>query len=74
VDELVVPAEVAPLLDVAVEVLAESALAGGARVFADGVNCAEAVSAFEPAEDAPEEANEEEAPVPVAPSDALDWM
>ena len=74
VDELVVPAEVAPLLDVAVEVLVESALAGGARVFAEGVYCAEAVSALEPAEDAPEDANEEEAPVPVAPADALDWM
>jgi hypothetical protein len=35
--ELVVPAEPAPLLEVAVEVLAESAFAGGARLLADGV-------------------------------------
>jgi hypothetical protein len=37
VAELFVPAEVAPLLDEAVEVLAESAFTGGARVFADEV-------------------------------------
>jgi hypothetical protein len=72
--ELVAPAEPAPLLDAAVEVLAESALAGGARVFADGVYSAEPVRALEPAEDDPEDANEEEAPVPVAPADAPDWM
>jgi hypothetical protein len=70
--ELVVPAEVAPLLDAAVEVLAESAFAGGARVFAAGVYRAEVVSALEPAEDDPEDAKEEEAPVPLAPADALD--
>ena len=72
--ELVAPAEVAPLLDEAVEALVESAFRGGARVFAAGVYSAEAVSALDPAEDDPEEANEEEAPVPVAPEDALDWM
>ena len=72
--ELVVPAELAPLLDAAVEVLAESAFAGGARVFADGVYSAEVVSALDPAEDDPEDAKEEEAPAPVAPADALDWM
>ena len=32
------------------------------------------MSAFDPAEDDPEDANEEEAPAPVAPEDALDWM
>ena len=73
VAELVAPAEAAPLLDEAVE-LVESAFAGGARVLAAGVYCAEAVSALEPAEDDPEDAKEEEAPVPVAPDDALDWM
>jgi hypothetical protein len=74
VAELVAPAEVAPWLDAAVEVLAESAFAGGARVFAAAVYNAELVSAFDPAEDDPEDAKEEEAPVPVAPEDALDWM
>jgi hypothetical protein len=74
VAELVAPAEVAPLLEVDVEVLAASALRGGARVFAAGVYWAEAVSALDPAEDDPDEANEEEAPVPLAPEDALDWM
>ena len=72
VAELVVPAEPAPLLDVAVEVLAESAFKGGARVFAAGVYSAEVVSQLDPAEDDPEDANEEEAPVPLAPEDALD--
>ena len=71
--ELVLPAEFAPVLD-AVEVLGESAFAGGASVLADGVYCAELVSAFDPAADAPEDANEEDAPAPVAPEDALDWM
>jgi hypothetical protein len=36
------------------------------------VYCAELVSAFEPADDAPEDAKEVEAPAPVAPDDALD--
>jgi hypothetical protein len=71
--EFVAPAEFAPLLDVE-EALGESAFTGGTSVFADGVYNAEAVSALDPAEDAPEDANEEEAPVPVAPADALDWM
>jgi hypothetical protein len=71
--ELVAPAELAPLVD-AVDVLGESAFAGGASVFADGVYSAELVSALEPAADAPEEANEDAAPAPVAPEDALDWM
>jgi hypothetical protein len=71
--ELVAPAELAPLLD-AVDVLGESAFAGGASVFADGVYSAELVSALDPAADAPDDANEEDAPAPVAPEDALDWM
>jgi hypothetical protein len=37
VAELGVPAEPAPLLEVAVEVLAESAFEGGARLLAAGV-------------------------------------
>ena len=69
--ELVAPADLAPLFDVE-DVPGESALAGGARVFAAGVYSAEDVSALEPAADAPEAANEVEAPVPVAPYDALD--
>jgi hypothetical protein len=36
IEELVAPAEFAPVLD-GVETLAESAFAGGASVFADGV-------------------------------------
>ena len=72
VAELVMPAEPAPRLDVAVEVLAESAFKGGARVFAAGVYSAEVVSEFDPAEDDPEDAKEEEAPAPLAPEDALD--
>ena len=43
-------------------------------VFAAGVYSAEVVNALDPAADAPEDANEEEAPAPVAPEDALDWM
>ena len=69
--ELGVPAELAPVLGVE-EALADSALTGGARVLADGVYRAEPVSAFDPAEDDPEDAKEEEAPVPLAPEDALD--
>jgi hypothetical protein len=72
VAELVEPADVAPLLDVAVDVLAERAFVGGARVFADGVYSAEPVNAFDPAEDELEDAKEETVPVPLAPEDALD--
>ena len=71
--ELVVPAEFAPLLD-GKDVLGERAFAGGVSVLADGVSSGEVVSALDPAEDAPEEANEEDAPAPVAPAEALDWM
>src|ERR1700733_14983605 len=74
VAELVTPAEVAPLLDDAVDVLAESAFEGGVRLPAEGTYRAEVVSAFDPAETDPDEANEAEAPVPVAPADELDWM
>src|ERR1700722_3870087 len=69
--ELVAPAEVAPLLDVELTALDERALVGGARVLAAGVYSAEDVSEFEPAEDDPEDAKEEEAPAPVADADAL---
>jgi len=69
--ELVAPAEFAPVLEVEGAVV-ESAFAGGASVLAAGVYRAEAVCALDPAEDDPEDAKEEEAPVPVAPEDALD--
>ena len=72
--EVVAPADAAPLLDVEVTALAERALAGGVRVLAAGVYSAEDVSEFEPAEDDPEDAKEEEAPAPVAEADALAWM
>jgi hypothetical protein len=62
------------LLDVEVEVLAESAFAGGVSVLAEGVYSAEVVSAFDPAADDPEDAKEEEAPGPLVPEDALDRM
>jgi hypothetical protein len=70
--ELVVPADVAPLLDVEVDVLAERAFVGGVSVAADGVYSAEAVRAFDPAEDDPEAEKDVEAPAPVAPAEALD--
>ena len=69
--ELVAPAEVAPLLDVPVEVAAESAFRGGVRVLAEGVYNAEVASALDPAEGDPEDEKEEDAPVPVVPEDAL---
>ena len=71
VTELVAPAEFAPVLCVE-EAPDESAFRGGARVFAAGVYCAELVNAFDPAEDDPEDAKDEDAPAPVAPADALD--
>src|ERR1017187_5406221 len=72
--ELVAPAEMAPLLVAASELLSFRALTGGVRVVAAGVYCAEAVSAFDPAEEDPDEAKDDAAPVPVAPDDAFDWM
>src|SRR5580658_6901847 len=68
--ELVAPAEVAPELEFAVTVLAESAFEGGVSVFAEGVYSAELVAAFDPADDDPEDANEDAAPAPDAPEDA----
>src|SRR5580704_18092305 len=50
VDELVAPAEVAPILDAEGTVLEVSAFCGVTRVFADGVHNAEPVSALDPAE------------------------
>ena len=55
--ELVAPAEFAPLFEVE-DALGESAFPGGASVFADGVNGAEAVSALDPAEDDAEDAGQ----------------
>ena len=69
--ELVAPAETAPLFEVEL-VVGDRAFVGGVRVFAAGVYNAELVSAFDPAEDDPEDANDVEAPAPVAPEDALD--
>jgi hypothetical protein len=73
VDELVAPAEFAPVLGVD-EAIGVSAFAGGVKVFAAGVYNAEPVGAFDPAEDDPEEANDEAAPAPLAPAEALAWM
>jgi hypothetical protein len=52
----------------------ERAFVTGTNVPAAGVYRADPVSALDPAEVEPEDANEEEAPVPVAPADAFDWM
>jgi hypothetical protein len=48
--ELVLPADVAPLLDVAVGVLDVKALGGAFKVLAVGVYIAEVVKALEPAD------------------------
>ena len=48
--ELVIPADVEPLLEVAVAVLGVSAFTGAISVSAVGVYNAEPVSAFDPAE------------------------
>ncbi len=69
--ELVVPAEFAPLVE---EPLAAArTLAGTLSVLAEGVYCADSVSAFEPAEVEPTE-EVDEAAAPLAPLDAPDWM
>ena len=47
------------------------ALSGGVSIPDEGVYFIEAVSAFDPAAEDPEDAKEEEAPAPVAPEDAL---
>ncbi len=47
---MIAPADVAPLLDVVVEVLGESTFTGGVNVFAEAVYRAEVVSALEPAD------------------------
>ena len=69
--ELVAPAEVAPPADAVV--LDVRAFAGGVRVFAEGVYRAVVVSAFDPAEVEPLP-EEVEAPAPLVPEAALDWM
>ena len=62
------------MLDVAVELLAESAPAGGTRVGAEGVYSADDVSAFDPADADADAEKDEEAPAPLVPEDALAWM
>ena len=71
--EEVAPAEPAPVLGDVV-VLGLSALVGGVRMLEDGVNAGVVVRAFDPAEDEPDDAKDDAAPVPVAPADAFDWM
>ena len=61
--ELVVPAELAPLLELAFDVLDVSALTGGASEFAEGVKSGEVVSALEPAEVEPLPVDDAGAPV-----------
>ena len=50
----------------------ERAFVAAASVFAAGVYRADAVSALDPAALDPEDENEDEAPVPVAPAEAFD--
>jgi hypothetical protein len=64
--ELVVPAEVAPLLEFEFAVLDVRALIGGVNVFADAVNKTELVSAFDPADVEPLP-DDEVAAAPVVP-------
>jgi hypothetical protein len=66
-----VPEELTPLLAAVVVLLGVSAVAGGVRVFADGVYRAELLSAFEPPDGDAEDAKEEAAPAPLAPDEAL---
>jgi hypothetical protein len=66
--ELVIPAELAPLVDAVVP--AAMTRAGGAMVFALGVYRVDAVSAFEPADVEPLP-DDVEAPAPVVPAAAL---
>ena len=70
--ELVVPADVAPWLEVVVEELKVSALVGGVKVFAEAVYSTEVVVAFEPAEVEPFPV--ELAGAPLVPAAALAWM
>src|SRR5258708_13183470 len=69
VAELEVPANVAPLLEVAEEVLAVSAFTGVERVLADGGKRGEVVRALEPAEGEPWPV--ELAGAPPAPAEAV---
>ena len=64
--ELVAPADVAPLLEVALEVLEVRALTGGTSVFAEAVKRTEPVRALEPAEVEPLPVEEAAAPVVLA--------
>ena len=67
--ELLIPAEVAPPADTVV--LEVNTLAGGVSAPAEGVNKADVVRAFDPAEVEPLP-DDVEAPAPAAPEDALD--
>ena len=71
--ELVLPAEVEPLLEFAVEVLDVNAFTGGVNVLADGVYKAEPVKAFDPAEVDPLP-DDELAGAPTVLAAELDWM
>ena len=71
--ELVLPADVEPLLEVATDVLAVNAFTGGVRVLAEGVYNAEPVRALDPAEVDPFP-DEDVAAAPVAFAAEFDWM
>jgi hypothetical protein len=66
VAELVAPADDAPLLEVALEVLEVRALAGLFSVFAEGVYSAEPVNALDPADVEPFPLEDAGAPVVLA--------
>jgi hypothetical protein len=73
IDELVVPTGDATGLD-ALVAGGDRAFVTGESVFAAGAYRAEVVSALDPAAVEPDDANDEEAPTPVALADAFDWM
>ena len=60
------------MLDVVADVFGVKTFPGGARVLAEGVKSAEPVSAFDPADEEPDAANEDAAAAPDWPEEALD--
>jgi hypothetical protein len=60
--------------DPAVEAVAVTARAGVVSTLAEGVYLTEVVSAFDPADCDAEDEKLVDAPAPVAPEEAFDWM
>ena len=64
----------APVLDVRRGARRERIRGGRRAYWPTAYRAPKPVSAFEPAEEDPDDANEVEAPAPVAPEEALAWM